>query len=137
MRLLSFLFIVVCFICYSCKKDSSQSSLTGQWIWVIQYSNNPAYDSTPQSTGIQEILMFDNKGIYSLSQNGIVTNTGTYKTTSVEAMSGQKVSAVHYTNTRISDSIAYYSLTGKSDTLIFSNDLIGTIGSGARYYSRQ
>ena len=111
----------------ACTKSSGQSKLTGQWIWTIQYADNPAYNSTPQSTGIQETLLFESNGNYSLTQNGVVVNSGTYKTSTAKNNRGQTVSSVLYTNARVTDSVAYYQLTSNNDSFIYlSNDLIGT-----------
>ena len=122
---------------FSCKKDSNQPSITGQWRWTIQYTDNPAYNSTPQSTGIQETLSFTENGMYALTQNGIIKDAGTYRNSTTKSVSGQSIPSIFYTNSRVSDSVSYYSLTGNNDTLFFSHDLIGTDGSGARYYVRQ
>src|ERR1700739_3550922 len=94
----------------SCTKSSGQQNITGEWIWTIQYADNPAYNSTPQSTGIQETLSLAGNGNYSLIQNGIVVNSGTYKTLTAKNTRGETVSGVLYTNTRVKDSVAYYQL---------------------------
>jgi hypothetical protein len=135
-RLLVFLFFFF-ILNASCNKDSSQPNLAGQWIWTVQYADNPAYDSTPQSTGIEETLSFTTDGNYSLTQNGVVTNSGTYKTSTAKNTSGQNIPDILYTNTRVTDSVAYYSLENKNDSLFFTYDLIGTVGSGSRHYGRQ
>ena len=135
-RLLLFLFFFF-ILNASCNKDSGQPNLAGQWIWTIQYADNPAYDSTPQSTGIRETLSFTTDGNYSLTQNGVVTNSGTYKTSTAKNTSGQNIPDILYTNTRVTDSVAYYSLENKNDSLFFTYDLIGTVGSGSRHYGRQ
>ena len=124
-------------ICFCCKKDSSQNNLVGQWIWTIQYADNPAYNSTPQSTGIQEILIFNTDDSYSLAQNGVIVNTGTYKLSTAKNTSGQSVSSIKYTNLRVTDSVAYYRLANNNDSLFFTYDLIGTYGSGSRHYGRR
>ena len=124
-------------ICFSCKKDSSQNNLVGQWVWTIQYADNPAYNSTPQSTGIQEILIFNNDDSYSVAQNGVIVNTGTYKLSTAKNTNGQNVSSIKYTNIRVTDSVAYYGLSNNNDSLFFTYDLIGTYGSGSRHYGRR
>lgn len=121
----------------SCKKEVNSTTIAGKWIWTIQYSDNPAYNSTPQSTGIQEIISFSTNGTYSLTQNSIVVNSGTYKTSSATSTGGDKVSSVLYSNNRVTDSVAYYVITNTNDSLIFSHDLIGTVGSGSRHYGKQ
>lgn len=121
----------------SCKKESTQTHIIGLWNWTIQYAGNPAYNSTPLSTGIKETLSFNGNGNYSLAQNGIVTNSGTYRTSNAISTSGQIVMSVLYNNLKVKDSAAYYLLTNNNDSLIFSHDLIGSVGSGSRHYSRQ
>ncbi len=134
MRTVAFYFIaVILFI--SCKKNAADAGITGNWQWTIQYANNPAYNSTPQSTGIQETLSFSSNGKYSVTQNGMITQAGNYKTTVSNTVAG-KVSTVLYSNTRVRDSVAYYTFNNNGNNLVFSNDLSGTIGSGARYYNR-
>jgi hypothetical protein len=134
-RLLLLLFL--CLSYFSCKKDSSEANLSGEWIWTLQSAGNPAYNSTPQSTGINEILSFDNNGNYSVSQNGVITNSGTYKTSTAKNTSGETVLSIKYTNARVTDSVDYYMLTNTNDSLIFSYDLIGAVGSGSRHYGRK
>jgi hypothetical protein len=121
----------------SCTKSAGQQNVKGEWVWTIQYADNPAYNSSPQSTGIQETLSFSNNGTYSLTQNGVIVNSGTYKTSTAKNTRGETVSSVLYTNTRVEDSVAYYQLTNNNDSLIFSHDLIGTYGSGSRHYRRK
>jgi hypothetical protein len=129
-------FFLILFV--SCKKDEApQQTLVGQWIWTIQYANNPAYNSTPQSTGINEKITFNIDGTFSLAQNNIVVNSGTYKTSTASSTHGEVIPSVLYTNSKVTDSVAYYKLANNSDSLIFSHDFIGTFGSGARYYGRQ
>jgi hypothetical protein len=120
----------------SCKKETN-TTIVGNWVWIIQYADNPAYNSTPQSTGIQEIISFGTDGTYSLTQNNIVMNSGTYKTSSATSIRGDKISSALYSNNRVTDSVAYYVIQNNNDSLIFSYDLIGTVGSGSRHYGKQ
>jgi len=133
----SLLFIFLGWLVISCGKESTPPALVGNWKWTIQYAGNPSYNTTPQNTGIQEILSFRDDGSYSLSQNDTVVNFGKYKLSTVKSSGGQNVSRVQYTNTRVTDSTAYYLLANNNDSLFFSNDLIGTVGSGSRHYGRQ
>ncbi len=137
MRQLKSFMTFLLLMCFSCKKDSTQNNLTGQWVWTIQYADNPAYNTTPQSTGIQEILSFNENGNYSLAQNGTIINVGTYKLSTVKNNAGQNVSGIQYTNARVTDSVAYYMLANNNDSLFFTYDLIGTAGSGSRHYGKQ
>lgn len=132
LSLITFLLV----ICFSCKKESSHNNLAGQWIWTIQYADNPTYNSTPLSTGVQEILFLYSDNSYSLTQNGVIVNAGTYKLSTAKSTSGQNVSGIKYTNLRVTDSVAYYALTNNNDSLFFTYDLIGTYGSGSRHYGR-
>jgi hypothetical protein len=136
MKQYKILLIGVLILFVSCKKDSTQTaSLAGNWNWTIQYANNPAYNSTPQSTGIIESFTFNTNGTYALTQNSVVVNTGTYRMTTATGTNGASVTGVLFTNSRVTDSVSYYSLN--TDSLFFSYDLIGTAGSGSRHYGRQ
>lgn len=133
-----FLFSVVfSLLLYPCKKTSTQQNILGTWVQAATYADNPAYNSTPLSTGINETLTLSNNGTYSISQNGTITNSGTYKLTTVKGSNGQNVSSVSYSNNRVTDSVNYYTLTNNNDSLIFSHNLIGTVGSGSKHYGRQ
>ncbi len=100
-------------------------------------TDNPYYSSTPQSTGINEILTFTSTGTYKIAQNGTVVNNGTYKTITAKSAAGQTVMGISYTNSRVSDSTEYYYLANSNDSLFFAHDLIGTVGSGSRHYGRK
>jgi hypothetical protein len=128
--------IAVMIVFVSCKKSDTQiSPLAGKWNWTIQYANNPAYNTTPQSTGIIEIFTFNVNSTYSLTQNNAVINTGTYKMSTATSTNGASVASILFTNSRVTDSVSYYSLN--ADSLYFCYDLIGTVGSGSRHYSRE
>lgn len=123
----------------SCKKETvtTPSPIEGQWQWAIQYADNPAYNSTPQSTGINETISFLANGTYSVAQNNVAINSGTYKTSATMSSGGELIPTILYSNSRIIDSVAYYKIVSNSDSLIFCHDFIGTLGSGARYYGRR
>lgn len=134
--------LLISLLFFSCKKsETSQADpVTGQWKWIIQRENNPAYFSTPATTGIQESLEFNTNGTYAVTQNNIVVNSGTFKTTiATSNRDGSPVSGVLYSNGRVRDSVAYYVVRNSNDSLslMFCNDLIGTIGSSSRFYGRQ
>jgi len=134
-QLLLLAFLVV--LCFSCNKKSLESNVVGQWIWTIQYANNPAYNYTPQSTGISEKLSFNSNGSYSTTKNGVIVNSGTYKLSTAKSTRGEDVASIKCTNERVRDSVAYYMLAYNNDSLFFTPDLIGTVGSGSRHYGRQ
>ncbi|MDE3185474.1 MAG: hypothetical protein KGM16_18845 [Bacteroidota bacterium] len=131
------LILILTFLLFnSCKKDSTASSIVGNWNWAVQYFDYPPFSATPQSTGTQEILVFKSDNTYSLAQNSVIINAGTYKISSATNSLGIRVSSVLFSNSRVKDSIAYFNIIAHSDSLYFSNGLMGTVGSGARYYVR-
>lgn len=136
MRYSSFAFLI-CLLFFSCKKNNTQNPIIGKWIWTIQMADNPYYSPTPQSTGINEILTFTSTGTYNIADNDTVVNYGTYKRITAKSSSGQKILGISYTNSRVSDSTDYYYLADSNDSLFFSHDLIGTVGSGSRHYGRR
>lgn len=123
-------------LCASCKKNvTSPKTLIGEWNWTIEKYNNQKYNKTPQNTGIQENLWFNTNGTYSLTQNNVVVNEGTYTTSIVTGNQGNLVTDVLFTNTRVKDSIASYLLI--TDSLYFSPNLMGSVGASTRHYGRQ
>lgn len=137
MRCLAIVTCLLSLFAGSCEKQIIKSNIVGTWEWTVQYAGNPAYNSSPQSTGIQETLFFDHNGRYSLSQNGNMIDSGSYRTNVSVNSSGEWISGVLYTNRRIADSVSYFALTNNNDSLFFEYDLIGTVGSGSRHYGRQ
>jgi hypothetical protein len=129
--------LLFCFIAiyFSCTKPQPyyQEKIVGEWKWKIQYANNPNYNSTPQSTGINEQIIFSNFNTYQLIQNNNLINSGAYKIGKTKNPAGINISTVYFSNSRVQDSIAYFDIPNDT-TLFFSNDLFGTVGSGARYY---
>jgi hypothetical protein len=78
------LFSVLC-----CKKnnlddyDKEPLDIKGKWLWEVTYQYNPggtAIPSTPQSTGIEEIITYYANKTWSKRQNNIVVDTGGYST---------------------------------------------------------
>ena len=137
MKLIVVVFMFGLTLITSCSKEKAQNKIVGRWNWTIQYADNPAYNSTPESTGIHETLIFNSNGTYDLAQDGISKNTGIYHLSSATSTNGQKVSSIYYSNVRVTDSVAYYKLQNNNDSLFFNHDLIGTVGSGSRHYGRQ
>jgi hypothetical protein len=134
--------LLISLLFFSCKKaETTQAdSITGQWQWVIQRENNPAYFSTPATTGIQETIEFNADGSYSVTQNNTVVNSGTYKTIVDKCTrDNSRVSGVLYSNSRVTDSVAYYEVRVGNDSLhlMFCHDLIGSYGASSRFYGKQ
>lgn len=121
----------------SCKKEASSfladEAIIGQWGWSVQYTGSPLYTLTPQNTGINETLVFYEDRNWIIVQNSVIVKSGTYKTSRVTKSNGEQVNAIHYNNSNLdTDSTTYYKIY--NDSLIFSNDFGGTVGSGARIY---
>ncbi|HEV7783297.1 MAG TPA: hypothetical protein VGO58_18605 [Chitinophagaceae bacterium] len=126
--------IIVCAV--SCTKEKqSDENIIGQWKWEAQYLGSPVNTQTPQNTGIQETLVFGANNHWSLIQNGTEIKSGDFMTSVVTGRDNQKVKSLRYSSATNTDSTVYYTITGNA--LQFSNDLIGTVGSGARVYSKQ
>lgn len=135
------LYLLIASLFCSCKKTETTrpDSITGQWQWVIQRENNPAYFSTPATTGILETIAFNADGSYAVAQNNTIVNSGTYKTI-VDRCSrdNSRVSGVLFSNPRVTDSIAYYEVRVSNDSLhlMFCHDLIGSYGGASRFYGK-
>ena len=132
-----FLFFCLCFGFISCDSDTNLSaSVVGKWDWTTQYFDYPPFSKTPETTGLQETLVFKADGTYSVTVNNKTTNSGTYIKKVVKNPEGKKVSAILYSNTRVTDSISYYFID-KNSKLIFDWGLMGYVGSGGREYIRK
>jgi hypothetical protein len=127
-------------LCVSCEKENEATAaikqLQGNWVWTIQWSGS-FHTSTPQSTGIHEILSFNSNGSYSISKNGTVVNTGTYKTAAVTNENGDKVARIQYSNARVIDSTTYFIISHNNDSLAFGGGMMGIDGTGSKHYGRQ
>ncbi len=118
------LFLIIVLL-YSCsKKTDSRQSLVGTWNWTVQFYDNPIHFTTPQSTGVQEKLIFDASGGYSVLQNGTIINSGTYTNIDISNKfsdaCGNIVSVLFYSNTRTKDSTIFYLIQSNNDSLIIS-----------------
>lgn len=124
----------------ACKKEEqpvpTDTAVLGQWNWTAQYRGTPGSTLTPQNTGITETLVLNADNSWSLVQNGSAVNSGTFRTDVVTSSTGERVKSIHYqTRTDNTDSTSYYNM--RHDTLVFSNDFMGTVGGGARFYVRK
>lgn len=131
------LFFSLCFIFTSCSNDSANTSIVGRWEWTIQHMDSTPFTRTPEITGIQETLTINSNGTYSVSKNNKITNSGTYKKSKEKNYEGKYVKAILYSNTRVTDSVDYYSIDKNSNTLVFSFSLLGYDGAGSREYTRK
>lgn len=134
MSLIAFIFF------QSCKKDKiSSSNLTGSWTWTWTSTDaapGPLNPLTPQNSGITQSLNF-NENNWVLTKNNLVVSSGTFTTsTEKNITTGQNISCIHYfKKNNPTDSLKYYLVS--KDTLFFSNDLIGIIGSGSNLYIKK
>ena len=133
----TFVFFGFCLLFIACdNKSDSSPSVVGQWNWTIQYLDFPPFSKTPETTGLQETLILNADQTYSVTINNKTTNSGTYKKKMVKALNGKSVPAILYSNTRVNDSICYYSIDENNSKLRFDAGLIGIVGAGLREYSK-
>jgi hypothetical protein len=140
MRLIFPVLFTVGYLISSCSKEEppllNDTQIVGDWNWQFHSIGSPTNISTPQTTGITEILSIQEDGSWSKLQNGTIVISGSCWTSIETSTNGSKVNAIHYdipnNNT---DSIAYYSITG--NFLTFTNDLMGSVGGGVRVYLKQ
>ncbi len=123
---------------FSCKKSNiTPPDLTGTWNWNSTYSDSalgPTNPQTPANSGITKSLSFKN-GDWSFTQNGVTVLEGGYSTSVLNSTYGKPANRIQYVRKNQTDSVTYYSISG--DSLIFSYDLSGTVGSGVTFYIRQ
>src|SRR5450432_249473 len=132
---LTILFLAIT-ISISCKKSNiSPPILVGNWNWISTFNDGapgPLNPLTPINSGITQSLTFTNTS-WVLKINNLIVETGTYTTSIAKNLLGESINRIGYYKTNSpTDSITYYSIT--RDTLIFSYDLSGTVGSGASAY---
>jgi hypothetical protein len=132
---LTILFLAIT-ISISCKKSNiSPPILVGNWNWISTFNDGapgPLNPSTPINSGMTQSLTFTNNS-WVLKINNLIVESGTYTTSIAKNLLGESINRIGYYKTNSpTDSITYYSIT--RDTLIFSYDLSGTVGSGASAY---
>ena len=120
----------------SCKKSNiSPPILVGNWNWISTINDGapgPLNPLTPLNSGMSRSLTFTSTG-WILKINNLIVESGTYTTSIAKSSFGESINRIDYfkTNSTI-DSITYYSIAG--DSLIFSFDFSGTVGSGSSAY---
>jgi len=132
---LTILFLAIT-VFISCKKSNiSPPLLVGNWNWISTYNDGapgPLNPLTPINSGVIQSLTFTNTS-WVLKQNNIIVSSGTYTTSIAKNLSGESINRIGYYKTNSpTDSITYYSIT--RDTLIFSYDFSGSVGSGVSAY---
>jgi len=120
----------------SCQKASpSAPNISGNWNWFATYYDN-ILDSTnprtPQNSNTTELVSFNGNN-YTIKKGNQIVASGTYSTNVITNPFGELANCIHYKK-GTSDSITYYEIS--HDTLCFSNDLGGSVGSSPKWYIR-
>lgn len=118
-------------------KNSSDTRLVGIWEWT---SEQPAIYassiSTPQSTGIQEWLLFRSGSKYEIIRNGATVQEGSYTVSASRNYYNMKVREIRFNGRSTgADSSTFYYIDGNK--LSFSNDYGGSLGDRIRNYERR
>ena len=134
--------LVSCFLLllgfFACKKSDDATaaapSVEGRWAWA-QSSNDgapgPLNPLTPLTAGYYRILTFKGSD-WTQSRNDTVTSQGTFTVAMVKNIYGKPVNQIHYYPSNAQDYITYYTVA--NDSLDFSYDLSGTVGSGSELF---
>jgi hypothetical protein len=132
---------IICFLAFqNCQKNnvSNSADLTGTWNWIFTHTDGapgPLNPLTPLNSGITQSLTFAN-GKWRLDQNNTEVSSGSFKISHAISRSGKNIQSIHYFHTaNPADSLTYYEI--RHDTLVFSYDLSGSVGSIATFYSKQ
>jgi len=134
------LILVLCMAAFlpGCKKTGLlPPDIRGGWVW-LSTSNDGApgllNPLTPSNSGMIQSLSLTDSDWY-LSRNSVAVSSGTYTTSLAVNNQGNTINRInfHHANSQ-TDSISYYAIS--KDTLIFSYDYSGSVGSGATVYIR-
>ena len=140
MRLLYYrYFIVAILICLSgCKKEEIilPGDITGNWTWIKTYTLPPTIDSplTPQNTGIQETIVFNEDHTWYKTVDNTKADSGMY------TLGHGQYNSYPGATVFIYDSIAYFTVEGtririgdyyeiRNDTLQFCPGYAGRYSS--------
>jgi hypothetical protein len=123
----------------NCKKSNiSPPILVGNWNWELTFNDGapgPLNPLTPINSGMTQSLTFTNTS-WALKINNLMIESGTYTTSIAKNLLGESINRIDYHKTNSpADSITYYSIT--KDSLIFSYDFSGTVGSGSSTYIKE
>jgi hypothetical protein len=131
----------------SCKNDvpaghqNTSGSLTGQWQWVATYNDAPlsaSNPSTPQNTGINELLVLDSSFYWQDVKNGIISDSGKYNIGHAIRTIGitrYEYDSICYYKNGLPANTNYYSLS--HDTLLFNPAYAGLIGGSEKIWIRK
>jgi hypothetical protein len=139
MKIKSTIVFLVTTVLISCRKSNiSPPILAGNWNWISTINDGapgPLNPLTPVNSGETQFLTFTNTS-WVLKINNLIIDSGTYTTSIAKNLSGESINRIVYNNINSpTDSITYYSITG--DSLVFSYDFSGSVGSGASTYIRK
>ncbi len=123
---------------FACKKSDDAAavapSVEGRWAWAETRSDGtpgPLNPLTPLNAGYYRILTF--KGAdWTQSRNDTVTSQGSFTLAVVKNIYDKPVNQIHYYPSNAPDYITYYTIS--NDSLGFSYDLSGTVGSGSELF---
>jgi len=92
---------------FSCKKNPpvpviTPASIVGKWSWIVTYSANYTLEPiTPKTTGIEELLVFNEDGTWFKKENQLIVDSGKYTLGHNEYISPSSSEYIY-------DSICYY-----------------------------
>jgi hypothetical protein len=138
MKLILIPLFCIILISASCKKTGLlPPDIRGGWAWVSTYNDGapgPLNPLTPANSGMIQSISFTSSNWY-FGKNSIEVSSGTYTTSLVVNDQGKTINRInfHHLNS-LTDSITYYSIS--RDTLTFSYDYSGSVGSGVTVYIR-
>ena len=133
------IFFLAITVIIGCKKSTvSPPVLIGNFNWISTFNDGapgPLNPLTPINSGITKSLIFTSN-TWLLKIKDLAVDSGFYTTSVSKNNLGKSINRIGYYKTNSqSDSVSYYTLTG--DTLIFSYDLSGTVGSGSSAYVKR
>ena len=125
------------FLFGSCKKTTTTAivapkEVVGKWKWDYTYLRaTPMNPITPQTTGIDEIIIYYSNRTWSKRQNNILVDSGTYSI-------GHSNRSLPFIGTLIFDSIQYYlnnvPIAGKVDYYMMFGDSLNVNASYSGIY---
>jgi hypothetical protein len=134
------LLVLILVITFSpgCKKTNVlPQSILGGWSWVSTSNDGapgPLNPLTPLNSGFTQSISFTDTNWF-FGKNSVIISSGTYTTSIAKNTLGENINQIHFYHLNSqTDSITYYKIS--KDSMIFSYDFSGTVGSGASVYIR-
>lgn len=82
MKKLTFLLIISTFLAFSCTKEevtAKDSSITGEWQWIMSTGGIAGTTITPASTGYKRKLVLSSDFKYARYKNDVLEKSGTFE----------------------------------------------------------